>query len=149
MIISPLIRLNSVACHHRGNTGSGVCLVLELPPLLERTLRVTACTRGRGYAVTWLLLLLRSRVWPGSVVLIVGLAALITVVFAGVIALLALPMGKQRQSYALKMVSSFERFVAVLAGGGPVHDEVEAERADHSTRRLGNASASNLVGGGS
>jgi hypothetical protein len=56
------------------------------------------------------------------------LPALVTVLFAGVIALLALLMDKQRRDYALQVADRFYNFAAVLVGARPGHDDVNAEQ---------------------
>ncbi len=61
--------------------------------------------------------------------------ALVTVIFAGVIALLALPMDKQRRDYAIQVVDCFRKFAAVLVGTGPVQDGV-ADRYDQRSADL-------------
>jgi hypothetical protein len=48
-----------------------------------------------------------------------ALPALLTVIFAGVIALLALLLDKNRRDYALQVADRFIKFAAVLVGPGP------------------------------
>lgn len=61
------------------------------------------------------------------------LPALVTVIFAGVIALLALLMDKQRRDYALQVADRFYKFATVLVGAEPVHDDVDAKDARASS----------------
>jgi len=56
------------------------------------------------------------------------LPALVTVLFAGVISLLALLMDKQRRDYALQVADRFYNFAAVLVGAQPGHDNVDTEQ---------------------
>jgi hypothetical protein len=56
------------------------------------------------------------------------LPALLIVVFAGVIALLALIMDKGRREYALQVADRFIKFAAVLVGARSAHDDLDTER---------------------
>jgi hypothetical protein len=62
--------------------------------------------------------------------------ALVTVVFAGLIALLALLMDKQRRDYAIQVADCFRKFAAVLVGAGPVQDDVAKGHDQRSTDPL-------------
>jgi hypothetical protein len=56
--------------------------------------------------------------------------ALVTVIFAGVVALLALLMDKQRRDYALQVADRFYNFVAVLVGARSGHNDVNPKRSN-------------------
>jgi hypothetical protein len=56
------------------------------------------------------------------------LPALLTVLFAGVIAFLALLMNKERRDYALQVADRFIKFAAVLVGARSGHDDQETEQ---------------------
>jgi hypothetical protein len=56
------------------------------------------------------------------------LPALLTVLFAGVIALLALLMDKQRRDYALQVANCFRKFAGVLVGAQSGQDDQDVEQ---------------------
>ncbi|MGH3717663.1 MAG: hypothetical protein ACRDRI_02280 [Pseudonocardiaceae bacterium] len=58
--------------------------------------------------------------------LVTGIVALVAVIFAGIIALLALPMDKERRDYAIQVADRSRKFVAVLVGARPAHNDMAA-----------------------